>query len=213
MGKLWRAVVTAVLLGVAGPLAAEPLVQDVPSHDNSKGEIEKRADSFVHRSSGFIYPLALADLPARKTITFGPRDAEVYYTRLGGGNGDPWLSLYVYPARHPLSQEREGVVLAIVQHWNVSPAEPPKGVGTAPPGAVEGWYRGSRDGLAVVTGYRVVQARNWFIKAQVTVPMSGGEAEMDLAARSLNAVPWAWQPVRETAQLTAPRGSPLSFQP
>ena len=80
-------------------LRAEPVTQSVEAHDNAIGDIDRRADGFVHRSAGYHYPAMLGEMPARKTTTYGPRDAEVYYTLRGGANGDPWLDLFVYPVQ------------------------------------------------------------------------------------------------------------------
>lgn len=171
---------------------AEPLVQRVEEHRNDVGEIEKRQSDFLHRSSGFAFPGHLAEMPARKTYTYGPGDAEVYYTLYGGGNGDAWLSLYVYPAKSELLDHEKAVEAPILERFRAVRSEQPAELPPAPVRSAEGWYRGVAEGNEVLTGYRIVKSGNWFIKARISIPVAGGEPAMTRAMDAIAAIPWAW---------------------
>lgn len=196
----------SAFLTIISPVHAEPLVQTVEEHRSDIGEIEKRSGDFVHRASGFAYPAALGEMPARKTVTYGPQDAAVYYTYLGGGNGDPWIDLYVYPATLDSAAERREVEKALVEHFQAKPVESPASLPAAPAGAMDGWYSGIIQGNEYLTGYRIVRSGNWYVKARITIPVAGGEAAMSRAMEAIAAIPWAWRQSQPTAASSASAG-------
>ncbi len=177
----------------AAPVQAAPsppLDQRVETHDNSKGEIEKRAGDFRHRSSNYLFPMTLGEMPARSSTTYGAADGSVYYTLYGGANGDAWITLYVYPANIDLASETRNVVFSLVERMGGKPTAAPAGLAPRPPGAVDNWYLGSVEGVPVLTGFRLVQHGPWFIKARITIPVSGGDEAIARAMRGIAAIPW-----------------------
>lgn len=175
----------------AAPAHADPVVQTVEEHRNDIGEIERRGDQFVHRPSRYVFPAKLSEMPARKSYSYGPGDASLYYTLLGGAHGDPWLSLYVYPAKLPLENEAASIETSLVQHMPGRVIAAPAGVPALPPGVVEKWYDASVEGTALTTGYRLVRDGDWYIKVRLSIPQSGGQAARDRAWRALSEVRWS----------------------
>ena len=167
-----------------------PIEQRVETHDNSKGEIEKRAGDLRHRSSGYSFPLSLGEIPARSSHTYGPGDASVYYTLHGGANGDAWITLYVYPAKIDFASETNNVVYSLVERMGGKPVAAPAGLPPRPVGAVDNWYTGSIEGVPVLTGFRLVRHGPWFIKARISIPVSGGDVAIARAMRGIAAIPW-----------------------
>jgi hypothetical protein len=172
------------------PSPSPPLQQNVENHDNSQGEIEKRADALIHRSSGYTFPLSLRDIPARKSQTYGPGDGGVFYTLYGGANNDAWINLYVYPAELELAAEIADVDSALTQRMGGKLTTSPPGLPRGPAGAVDKWYLGSVDKSQLLTGYRLVRHGRWYIKARISIPLGGGEAATARAMRGLAAIPW-----------------------
>ena len=192
----------------SGVANAEPLVQTIEEHRNDVGEIEKRSADFMHRASGFVFPGALGEMPARKTKTYGPGDAAVYYTYLGGANGDPWIDVYVYPAALEPAAERREVEQALIQNFGAEPAPTPAGLPARPDGAMDGWYRGSLQGSDYLTGYRILLRGDWYIKARITVPAKGGTAAIERAMKGIAAIPWMWEaPSAERNRDGSPAGA------
>lgn len=190
--KRWLiAAFVAGQLAILSPVGAEPLIQTVEQHRNDIGEIDRRDNVFVHRAAGYQFPGALGDMPARKTITFGPRDAEVYYTLLGGANHDPWLSLYVYPVTLGIAEEEGEVSTSLKKNFQGVEISPPAGISSAPKGAREQWYDASLQGVPAITGYRLVRDGDWYIKVRLTIPKQGGQSALDRAWKGLAAVPWS----------------------
>ena len=172
-------------------LRAEPVTQSVEAHDNAIGDIDRRADGFVHRSAGYHYPAMLGEMPARKTTTYGPRDAEVYYTLRGGANGDPWLDLFVYPAQLNLAEEAAELSALLKKNYQGTERVSPLGLPSLPPGAREQWFDVILKGVPAITGYRLVRDGDWFIKVRMSIPKSGGQVALDRAWKGLAAVPWS----------------------
>jgi hypothetical protein len=194
----------ASLAAISSAAQSEPLVQTVEEHRNDQGEIEKRASDFVHRSSGFVYPVKLGEMPARRTVTYGTADAAVYYTLYGGANGDPWIDLYVYPVvLEPVAEIAE-VEKALVGNFKASAVAAPNGLPAGPSGAFDGWYSGSVEGQNYLTGYRIVRSGDWYIKARISVPAAGGQPAIDRAMRGIGAIPWTSQSMRPAPATTAP---------
>ena len=185
----------ALSLLVPTAAAAQPITQNAPEHQNDGSELEKRAGVFVHRKSGFLYPAQLGEMPARKTTTYGPGNASIYYTRFGAGNNDAWLSLYVYPAsgRNAVDDvpDIEG---PIMKYEEAVKAAPPVGLSPGPPGSLDGWFRANLQGIQVLTGYRLIRSGNWFIKVRTSIPLKGGAEAEKRATDAMAAIPWSWQP-------------------
>lgn len=171
--------------------AAEPVVQTVEQHRDDLGEIVKRGNGFVHRSAGYVFPSTLADMPARKTVSYGPGDGAVYYTLRGGGNNDPWLDLFVYPAQISLAEEEANVSGSLTIKSEAREITDPVGIPGAPKGARERWYDAVVRGIPALTGYRMVRDGDWFIKVRLTIPKAGGKEAIDRAWRGLEAVSWS----------------------
>ena len=190
-------------LFVSAAAHAEPVEQTVEEHRNEVGEIDRRGDQFVHRPSGYIFPATLGEMPARKTYTYGPGDASVYYTLLGGGKGDPWLSLYLYPVTRPLADEIKDVELALVDRMQGSVSRP-AGLPALPSGVVQKWYGAAIEGTPVTTGYRLARSGDWYIKVRLTIPTSGGDASFNRAWKALEAVRWMIDAPVAPVQAAAP---------
>jgi hypothetical protein len=192
---LRHALVVFAAFAVASPAAAQdqPIVQQVEEHRNDVGEIDKVEGRFIHRASGFIFPSALGDMPARKTTTYGPADASVDYTLKGGGNGDAWITLFVYRAQVELDAEVITVTDPIVQRWSAKPIAHPPALPS--PGAMkDGWFAGQIDTAAYTTGYRLARRGEWYLKVRFTIPAELGRAGIDRAVTAIAAVPWDWLP-------------------
>ena len=183
----WSAALLGLLTVFLAPLAAyaQPIEQTVEEHRDDRGEIDRFGSAFVHRASGYVYPAKLGELPARKTITFGRADAEVFYTLQGGSGGDAWISLYVYPARTSLADEKRGVEAIIVENYGAKATARPAIIGAPPAGVVEGWFRASIKGADVFTGARIAEVNGWNIKMRVSIPVSGGQAALERASRAV----------------------------
>lgn len=65
---------------------------------SSEGEVR-------HKAANFRYPDHIGDMPLRKVVIYGKGDVSVDYTLRGGGNGDAWITFYVYPVRRSFSEE------------------------------------------------------------------------------------------------------------
>lgn len=193
MIRLIAAALAAALL-TASPAVAEPIVQSVESHDNSKGELERRTDGFVHRSTGYVFPVQLAEMPARTTVTYGPGDASVYYTVDGGGTGDAWLTLYVFDRDLTLAEEAAGTEEALLNAMPGTPVARPAAAPPLPPGAVERWFEAMVEGRSMLTGYRIIRDSGHFIKVRLSIPKAGGQQALDRGWRALGAVKWVIAP-------------------
>ena len=169
---------------------SESIIQTVDEHDNVRGEIDKRPTDFVHRSSGYLFPAQLAEMPARKTITYGERDAGVYYTLYGGGNGDAWIDLIVYPVTQEISAEVSEVESLIVENAKATKIEPLAELPSGVPGLQQGWFEGTVGKIPAFTGYRLARRDNWYLKVRVTIPREGGAESIDRAINSLAAIQW-----------------------
>jgi hypothetical protein len=197
------AAVAAGLFLIPATAQSQPIEQTVEDHRDDLGEIDRSTHGFVHRQSGYVFPAALGDMPARKTYTYGPGDTSLYYALYGGGNGDAWLSLYVYPARSSIEAHSTVIEEALLERMPGTEIDPPYGTPAIPAQAAGKWYDATVDGAAVLAGYRLVRSGDWFIKVRVTVPKSGGQEALDRAGRGLAAVPWSILSELEPARTNA----------
>lgn len=148
--------------------------------------------TILHRASGFVFPKALADMPRRKLVVYAEDDLSVQYTDRGGGNGDPTMDLYVYPAQRSFEDEWRSIEAAIAQGSAVVSSADPF---PAPARAVDNhmrWYLGQLQGRGSLwtTGYVLVERRGWFIEARVSIPRESGERGVDQVRKALDAIDW-----------------------
>jgi len=206
--RVWlaAAALAAVAIGNTDHAQAETIEQKVEQHRNDLGEIDRRGDEFVHRSSGYVFPGKLGEMPARKTYTYGTDNVSLYYTLYGGGNGDAWLSLYVYRSNISLEEDAVGVEQALVDRMPGAVVAPP-GLPPPPAGAVEKWFDASVEGEPLLTGFRLVRDGNWHIKVRLSVPKSGGQAALDRAWGGLGLVNWSIKPGTTSPELTLSRSA------
>lgn len=175
-----------------GPAVAQLQVEIV---GGTTAEADQLADGTVrHAESGFTFPVQLGTMPARKIAIYGSGDVSVDYSLRGGGNGDAWVTFYVYPAEGSFDSEAEEVAQLIREHWNAtereSPVPPPSSLGD---GRV-GWFDSQRDDGNFTTGYALAHRGGWSLKARFTIPE---EADADAVARiaaALAEAPWGWMP-------------------
>lgn len=184
---------TALILGsalmVQAPVHAQPVEQSVESFRDDDS-LARTPEGFVHRASGYMFPLVLGELPARKTYVYSADDVSLYYTLKGGGNGDAWLSLYVYASTLSLDEQVEDVAEALSSRMpGVRLSEIP-GLPPAPQGAREQWFAATVDNEAVITGFRIVSEGPWTIKVRLTIPKSGGQEALERGWKALDSVPW-----------------------
>ena len=198
-------VALGLVLAASSPVAAQSpaIVQSVEQHRNDSGEIEKTDGRLVHRSSGFVYPAMLGDMPARKTITYGPGDASVDYSVRGGANGDAWITLFVYPVTADLATEELNAQNPLIERWSARPIAVPRGLPRPNLETKDGWYSGKFAGGEVTTGYRLVQRGSWYLKARFTVPVAAGQAGLDRTLAAISAVPWDWLAVKAPTKVAA----------
>jgi len=203
----WSAAIFGLLTVLFMPLAAsaQPVEQSVDEHRNDVGEIAKIDGRFVHRSSQFVFPAILGDMPARTTTSYGPGDASIAYTLKGGSNGDALITLFVYPATIAIEAEEEGVRKALVQRWSATPVAIPAGLAPATAGMKDGWFKGTVQGSHVTTGYRIAQRGDWYLKARFTIPQTAGQAGIDRTVAAIGAIPWQWVAPKTLAKVAAAR--------
>lgn len=178
----------------AASASADLIRQEVGQLQRDSGEVRVIDGGFRHHASGFRFPLSLGKMPARKSVTYGPGDADVSYSLRGGGNNDAWLSLIVYPASSSLADEVANIEGSMSQKWSMDRAATPVGLVAPPGGAVEGWFSSTLKGEKFLNGYRLIRAGAWFIQARVTVPEAGGSEALARATNAIDAVQWNWQP-------------------
>ena len=187
----FRALIGAFVLAAPIPALAQPSTRTIEELASGIGEVEPSPIGLLHRASGYIFPRTLGEVPARKSTAYGPGDVDVYYTLYGGGNGDGWVSLFVYPANITITEEVANVGQSIVSGMSGHRVGRPAEIGAPPSGVEEGWFEGAIEGKQIVTGYRVVRIGDWFIKARVSVPIGADEAVLKRVGAALTAIDFA----------------------
>jgi len=184
----------------AHAVAAEPRVI---VNGGSADEVEIHGDdSVVHRASGFVFANHIGDMPLRKIQVYGTADASVDYSLRGGGNGDAWITVFVYPAQKQLADEATDIENALIEtlHGSRTPS-----IGELPSTAADGrsgWYKGILDHRKMTSGYIVVRRGDWFVEARATVPDEAGPLGIERTRRALAAIPWHWRPPASPAPAT-----------
>ena len=179
-------------LGLPSPLWSQPILQVVGGTEDEA--IISVDGEVTHRDAQFHYPDQIGDMPLRKIIIYNDGDVSGEYTLQGGGNGDAWVSLFVFPANNTLEVEAKGAEDSLVDNMSATKIQPPA---PAPPGVRNGrsgWYRGSLNGMQLTTGYMLVQHGKWLMKARFSIPDAGGETSIARTVRALSDVPWEWVP-------------------
>jgi hypothetical protein len=129
MAKSWLKLLGALALLVtpAGLTFAQTglpqTFQEPPSAVFAPGD----AGAAVHKASGYAFPDHLGDMPRRKFHVYAADDVDANYTLRGGGNGDAWLDVYVYPAPRSLEEEAKNVEAELVKNVAAKPlaSQPP----------------------------------------------------------------------------------------
>ncbi|HEY6047438.1 MAG TPA: hypothetical protein VIV07_00130 [Sphingomicrobium sp.] len=147
-----------------------------------------------HKAANFLFPEQIGDMPLRKVTIYGSADASVDYTLRGGGNGDAWITFYVYPAQHALAEEVATIQSDLIGAWSATRLPSATAL---PPSAADGrsgWFKGQYEGKSATTGYIVVQRGHGFLMARYTIPDVAGQEGIERTIRALNAAPWNWTP-------------------
>lgn len=148
-----------------------------------------------HKAAGFEFPQQIGDMPLRKIVIYGPGDVSGDYTLRGGGNGDVWITFYVYPvAGHSFADEQSAIQQSLVKKWSARPIAAPFATPTAAADGSSGWFEGTFDGLHAKNGYILVERGPWFLEARVTIPDAAGSDALERTDRALHSAPWNWRP-------------------
>jgi hypothetical protein len=178
--------------GGVGAAAAQPQVLVL---GGDAGEVLFADNGEVrHKATGFLYPRQLGDMPQRKVTVYGEADVSVDYTLRGGGNGDAWITFYVYPASITLEEETAHIERDIVENWSATRADRPPPAPVSAPAAKSGWFKGAREGHRVTTGYVVVQRGQWFLMTRFSIPDEAAADTFKRVEAALGDVPWTWLP-------------------
>jgi hypothetical protein len=165
---------------------------------------EGAAGAAVHRASRFAFPASLGDMPRRKLEIYAADDVAAQYSLRGGGNGDAWVDLIVYPAGRPVAEEARDVEAALVRNFSAHPLAHGPGLPTAADGAIGGWFEGQLQGRAMMTGYVLVKRGRWYILGRASSPSAGGGETLARAAAALAAIDWRWEEPSSTAAALRP---------
>jgi hypothetical protein len=183
--------------------AAQPKIELL---GGDAGEIAVSADGTVrHKAANFVFPHQIGDMPLRKVQIYGPADVSVDYTLRGGGNGDAWITLYIYPASHSLNDEVADVEHDLIGKWSATRIAAPPAVSESASDGTSGWFKGNFEGLQATTGYVLVKRGAWFLETRYTIPDAAGQKGTDRTIRALADVPWSWN--SSAAKSGTPPGS------
>jgi hypothetical protein len=118
----------------------------------------------------------------------------VQYTQRGGGLGDCWLDLIVYPASRSVEDEARDVEVQLERNMGAAVVAAPAPVPVGARDGRSGWFRGALEGRGFTSGYVLVRRGPWFILVRASNPVEAGEAGMARLLPAIAAVDWAWQP-------------------
>lgn len=187
-----------ILLGIFASLSAVGAVaatQNVPdATETAPPELFAPAaqGAVVHRSSGFSFPARLGDMPRRKYRIFAANDVQVNYTHLGGGNNDPWLDVYVYPAPRSVRLEAAEVERSLAKTFSAVPTAVQPGLPPRARGAQGRWFDGNAEGRAFTTGYVLVKRGHWYLLARGSSPKAAGPDGMIRLQAAIAGIDWRW---------------------
>ena len=188
-----------ILLLLSLGLCVPGLAQTVVLEGQSSDFFAERANGvLVHEASGFKFPASLGEMPRRKRVLYAANNVSVQYTLRGGGNGDAWIDVFVYPATLSLDEEAQNTAAAIMSGVNGKRAAAPL---TLPPGAANAkaaWFEGEAGDRRMTTGFVLVRRGDWYIKVRATNPTEGGEGGIKRIQGALSDLPWDWRPVEQT---------------
>lgn len=187
-----RGSVAFLFIALSAPAAAfgRPEVQIVGG-DASEVVISDKGDVH-HKAADFDFPEQIGDMPLRKIEIYGPGDVSGDYTLRGGGNGDVWITFYVYPAGQPFADEKTGIEESLVDKWSAKPMAAPFPAPSMAADGASGWFEGTFNGLHAANGYILVQRGAWFFEARVTIPDAAGSDGLTRAGHALTSLPWNW---------------------
>jgi hypothetical protein len=147
-----------------------------------------------HNAAGFVFPQQLGDMPLRKVIIYGKADVSVDYTLRGGGNGDAWISFFVYPVTRSFKDETTDIEQTIMERMAArripAPAVPPVAAGDGK----SVWFTGKIEVRSFTSGYTLVQRGDWFLETRYSIPAEAGQGGIDRTVKALESVPWDWRP-------------------
>ena len=202
-----RKVATAIALLVSASSAdASPTTkmgQDEPItvtvYGGDAAAVEVRPSNEVELlKAKFVFARALGSMSLRRVDVYANDNVSGYYTRFGGGNGDPFLTLYAYPASKPIADEVGDVKAALVDRFKASPIKSLFPDFDAPQ-LMSGCYSGTADNRSMDTCFWLVKRGNWFIKVRLTLPKERKSDAIDVAMIALRSIPWNWTPPNTSA--------------
>ena len=211
MARIWLklACAFACLAAPATLSLAQPQVPQATETAPSEAFDPGQGGLALHKASGFAFPDRLADMPRRKFRVYAPDDVQVDYTLRGGGNGDAWLDVFVYPAPRSVGDEAQGVEEQIVRNMTATPLaiQPPLPATAA--GALGKWYEGRFQGRELTSGYVLVKRGRWYVLARGSSPKEAGVEGMSRLLAAIAAIDWRWN--GEAPRLTRrdPAATPL----
>ncbi len=193
--KLGRTFLVTLAVALLLPDAAAEARPPVTIVGGTAEEVEFAPDdSVVHRASQFRFANHIGDMPLRKVAIYGQADVSVDYTLRGGGNGDPWITLFVYPATKDLTAEAADIEAALTDKLKPLRISAPAPL---PPTARDGnggWFRGRIGDMQLISTYVVVRRGDWFIEARASIPDAAGQPGLERTLKALAGIQWDWTP-------------------
>lgn len=141
----------------------------------------------------FVFANTYGAMPLRRIDVYANDNVCGYYTRYGGGNGDPFLTLYVYPVEQPFADEVSDTQAALVDNFKATPAV---SLLTAKPvpDAAFGCYSGNSNNVPVETCFWLAERDGYYLKVRLTIPNQRTSDATGVAAAALESIPWRWTP-------------------
>jgi hypothetical protein len=143
----------------------------------------------------------LGDMPRRKVVAYAPNDVAVQYTLRGGGLGDAWFDLYVYPATLDIGAEAREVESQLIQNLKAQTIEAPAPPPSAASDGTSGWYKGTYGARSMTTAYFLVRRGSWYLKVRASSPDEAGSSGIERLVLAIGQIDWAWNPAASIAAL------------